>query len=128
MNTLPKIARYLLGFILVIFGLNGFLNFLPAPELGNAAGAFLGALAASGYVLPIVKFVEVVVGVLLLANRFVPIALVVLVPISVNIVAFHAVLDPAGIAIAALVALLNVYLLLVNIDTYRPLLRAQPTA
>jgi len=121
-------ARYLLGLILFVFGLNGFLNFLPAPELPAAAGAFLGALVEAGYVLPIVKFFEVVIGVLLLAGRFVPLALVMLVPISINIVALHVALDPAGGAPAYLVGLLNVALLFAHRDAFAPLLQAKTPA
>lgn len=124
MSKFPLIARYLLGTILLVFGLNGFLNFLPAPELPEAAGAFFGALIETGYMMHLVKSVEVIVAVLLLSNRFVPLALVMLVPISINILAFHLVLAPAGIGPGALVFILNIYLLFVNIDSYRPMLKA----
>ena len=120
-------ARYLLGLILVVFGLNGFLNFLPAPELPAAAGAFFGALAETGYMLPMLKFFEVAIGVMLLAGRFVPLALVMLVPISLNIVAFHIALAPAG-APGYLVGVLNIFLLFVYRDVYAPLLQPKTPA
>jgi len=114
MNTvtgkLPAAARILLGLILLVFGLNGFLQFLPMPPLPDAAGAFLGGLAATGYMFPLIKGVEVLVGAALLLNRFVPLALTVLAPISVNIVAFHLFLDPKGLALPIIVGALNVVL------------------
>jgi len=125
MSKLPLVARYLLGIVLLVFGLNGFLNFLPAPELPEAAGAFFGALIETGYMMHLVKGVEVIVAVLLLSNRFVSLALVMFVPISINILAFHLVLAPAGIGPGALVFILNIYLLFVNIDSYRPMLKAK---
>ena len=115
-------ARLLLGFALVLFGLNGFFQFMPQPALPEPAMEFLGALLATGYLMFIVKAIEIGVGVLLLANRFVPLALVLLAPISVNITAFHLFLDPAGIGGAALVTLLNVYLLFAYRKHYKPIL------
>ncbi len=123
MSKLPMIARYLLGFILFVFGLNGFIGFLPAPELAGPAADFFGTIMES-HVWTLVKGFEVIIGLMLLTGRFVPLALVMLVPISLNIVTFHLALDPANIAPGALVAILNVYLLFANIDVYRPLLRA----
>ena len=91
---LPTAARLVLGVVFVVFGLNGFLGFLPQPPVPEAAGAFLGALAQAGYVFPLVKAIEVAAGLMLLSNRFVPFALVLLAPIVVNIVAFHFLLAP----------------------------------
>ena len=91
----------------------------------EAALSFLGALFATGYLMVIVQTIEIVVGVLLLANRFVPLALVLLAPISVNIITFHLFLDPASIGAAALVTLLNGYLLFVYRSHYKPILNAK---
>ena len=124
-NKIQTAARILLGIVLLVFGLNGFLQFLPAPELPEAAMSFFGALMATGYLLPLVKAIEVIVGVMLLANRFTPLALVLLAPISVNIVAFHLFLAPAGIGPAALVAVLNLYLLIANRDVFKSILATQ---
>ncbi|GIV57353.1 MAG: hypothetical protein KatS3mg042_0266 [Rhodothermaceae bacterium] len=118
-------ARYVLGLMLVVFGLNGFLQFLPMPTPPEAAGRFLGAMIETGYLLPLVKLVELTVGVLLLANRFVPLALVLLAPVSVNIIAFHLFLDPAGIAAGAVVFVLNVFLLFAYKPVYEPMLQAK---
>ncbi|WP_437985130.1 hypothetical protein [Sorangium sp. So ce117] len=66
----------LFGFMLFVFGLNGFLGFIPPPGVPERAAAFLDALTAMGYMVPLIKRVEVAAGALLLANRFVPLALV----------------------------------------------------
>ena len=106
----PHAARVLLGLIFFVFGLNGFLQFLPSPPQPESAVAFVGGLAAAGYIFPLVKGIEVVAGALLLANRFVPLALTVLAPIVVNIVAFHVLLAPAGAPLALLVLTLQLWL------------------
>ncbi|HUP56730.1 MAG TPA: acyltransferase [Bdellovibrionota bacterium] len=81
--------RWLLGTIFFVFGLNGFLQFLPAPPLPESAGAFLGALAGSGYFFPVLKGTEVLAGLALLSGIGAPVALVVLAPISIQIFLFH---------------------------------------
>lgn len=125
------VARLVLGLILLVFGLNGFLGFIPQPPAPEAGGAFLGALAASGYVMTLVKAIEVVVGVLLLAGFFVPLAAVVFMPIAVNIFLYHAVLDPSmpGMAVAAVVFGLTAFLLWAYRGHFAPLreARAVPT-
>lgn len=127
-RTFVRTARILLGLVLVAFGLNGFVSFLPQPDLPEPAGRFIGALVESGYLFQLTHAVELIVGVLLLIRRYVPLALVVLAPISVNIAAFHLALDPAGfIGPAALVALLNLYLLFAYRPAYAPLLRSRVT-
>jgi hypothetical protein len=100
-------ARILLGLIFFVFGLNGFLGFIPQPPAPERAAAFMGALAATGYMFPLIKGVEVIGGALLLSNRFVPLALIILAPNVVNIVLFHAVLAPGGLGIAFLVLALE---------------------
>ena len=110
MQKLPLIARILLGLIFFVFGLNGFLQFLPMPPLPDQAGAFMGGLAASGYFFPLLKGTEVICGLLLLTGMFVPLALVVLAPIVINIFAFHADLAADGLALTVLIRALEVYL------------------
>ena len=129
MSKVVTVARYLLGVLLLVLGLNGFLGFIPQPPPPADGGAFLGALADGG-VMPIVKAFEVVVGALLLAGRFVPLALVMLVPITVNIVLYHLRFDPASGVGAYLVAALHVVLLWGYRAHLAPLLaaRAEPLA
>src|ERR1700749_527838 len=93
MRTASVIARYLAGVIFLVFGLNGFLNFIPLPPPGGIAGQFMGALYASHYLWIIFAF-QVVAAILLLANCYVPLAVAVLAPVIVNILVFHALMDP----------------------------------
>ena len=105
MRTASVIARYLAGVIFLVFGLNGFLNFIPMPPPGGIAGQFMGALDASHYLWVIFAF-QVVAGILLLVNRYVPFAVAVLAPVIVNILTFHALMAPSGLPLAVVVAVL----------------------
>ena len=106
MKILVLIARLLLGLISVVFGLNGFLNFLSmGPMPTGLAGQFIGALVLSHYYW-VVAALQIVGGVLLLVNRFVPLALVLLGPVIVNIICYHVFLNPTGAVPAALATVL----------------------
>jgi len=106
MKIVILIARILLGLIFVVFGLNGFLNFLSMWLMPTGlAGHFIGVLFMSHYYW-IVAGLQVIGGLLLLVNRFVPLALVLLGPIIVNILLYHLFLNPAGIGVAILVTIL----------------------
>lgn len=103
-------ARLALGLLFGVFGLNGFLNFLPMPPPEGDAGAFMGALAATGYMFPLIKGTEVVAAALLLTGRAPALALLLLAPIVVNIIAFHAFLAPAGLVTGLLALGLGLFL------------------
>ena len=118
-------ARLLLGAIFTVFGLNGFFHFLPQPPPSGMAAVFLGGLSASGYMFPLIKGTEVIVGLLLLSNRFVPLALTVLAPVVVNIVAFHAFLAPGGMVIPLVVTSLGVYLAYTERAVFAPFFQAR---
>src|SRR6267378_2840509 len=106
MKIVTTIARLLLGLVFVVFGLNGFLNFISmGPMPSGLAGQFIGALALSHYFW-VVAALQVAGGALLLVNRFVPLGLVLLGPVIVNIVLYHVFLNPSGIALAVVVVIL----------------------
>ncbi len=117
-------ARIVLGLIFFVFGLNGFLGFIPQPPMEGGAAAFMGALAATGYMFPLIKGTEVVAGLLLLGNRYVPLALVLLAPVVVNIVAFHTVLAPPNPVTFLVLGLLG-FLAWAYRDSYRGVLAAK---
>lgn len=84
MKIASTIARYLAGVIFLVFGLNGFLNFIPLPPPAGIAGQFMAALYISHYLWMIFAF-QLIAGILLLVNRYVPLALAMLAPVIVNI-------------------------------------------
>lgn len=129
----PVVARVLLGLLFMVTGLNGFLNFLPQPPadaMPEGAMAFAGALQSSGYMFPMIMGTQLLCGVLLVTGLFVPLGLVLLAPVVVNIVAFHVFLAPSGLAIAVVVAVVEVYLVWAYRRAFRPMLamRAKPGA
>lgn len=123
-SSAPHLARYLLGTLFFVFGLNGFLGFLPTPPLNEASASFMGALAATGYMFPLIKGTEVVAGAMLLGGRFVPLALTLLAPVVVNIALFHIALVP-GLPMVALLLALQTYLAYAYRDAFRGVLDPQ---
>ena len=105
MKILNILSRFLLGLIFLIFGLNGFLHFIPMPLPSGVAGQFFGALFVSNY-LVLIFGLQVISGALLLVNRFVPLALTILAAIIVNILLFHISMNPAGLGLAVFAAIL----------------------
>jgi putative oxidoreductase len=105
MKIVTLIARILLGLIFLMFGLNGFLHFIPAPMPTGVAGQYIGALFVSHYAV-LVFLLQVIGGVLLLANRFVPLAIALLAPIIVNILLFHVSMAREGIPLALITTVL----------------------
>jgi uncharacterized membrane protein YphA (DoxX/SURF4 family) len=105
MKITGAIARILLGVIFLVFGLNGFLQFIKMPPPTGVALQFTGALIAS-HEIAVIMLLQVIGAVLLLINRFVPLALLLLGPVIVNIVLFHAFMAPNGLPMALIVSVL----------------------
>jgi len=94
---------------------------MPIPELPADASSFMSSLKATGYVLPVLGFLEVVIGLMLVVNKAVAFALLLLAPISVNILLFHLFLDLPGLAGAIVIAIINIVLIYKHWKVYRPL-------
>jgi putative oxidoreductase len=120
MKALNLIARILMGLIFVVFGLNGFLHFLPQPPMPDAAKSFFGGLAATGYMLPLLFVAQMLGGGLILLGM-VPLGLLILAPVIVNIIAFHVFLAPDGLPLALVVAGLALFLAWTHREAYAPL-------
>ena len=123
----PVVARTVLGAIFFTSGLNWFLNFMPAPPPTGRAADFFAGLHASGYLLPLLRSTELAAGFSLLAGRFVPLALTILAPVVVNIIAFHLFLAPETIPVPLAVVGLGLYLAWTERAAFSPLFRARGT-
>ncbi len=117
-------ARVLLGLVFVVFGLNGFFHFIEPPEMNEAAGALMGALVGTGYFMAVVKLVEVVSGVMILTDKYLPLGLVLLAPVSVNILLFHLFLDRSGLGMAIVIVVAQLFLAWAYRDSFSGVLRA----
>jgi uncharacterized membrane protein YphA (DoxX/SURF4 family) len=112
MGIVTLLARLLLGLVFTVFGANGFFHFLPMPPMQGKPLDLIMALVNSGYLMQVVFTVQIVCGVLLLLGLFVPLALVLLAPIIVNIVLFHAMLEaPQTLVVPLVVTALELFLI-----------------
>ena len=121
MNKVTLVVRLLFGLMLVVFGLNGFLNFLPPPPMGPEAGAFMGALVSTKFYFPVVKTIEVLSGIAFLTNKKVAFAAIAVFPVMVAAFLFHLGLDPGGIGGAAAGLTFNIVLIVSNKEKYLPM-------
>ena len=119
----PAIVRTLMGLGFTAFGVIGLFHLMPQPKtLPPGVAEFMGGLQASRYFLPLLFATQLLVGILLLFNLFVPLALVLIMPVLVNIILYHIFLDPSGIVPGAILMAFDLYLAWVYRKAYRPLL------
>jgi uncharacterized membrane protein YphA (DoxX/SURF4 family) len=119
-------AQIILGLMFTVFGLNGFFNFIPMPkEIPEASMKFAGALMATGYFFPFLKGLEVLCGLLLLSGFYSALALVILAPITINILLFHAFLDPSGTLMGVVIIILQLIAAYGHKQKYSALLKAK---
>jgi len=118
---LSMILRILLGLILVVFGANHIYSFMPAMVLPTPAGNFMMAMMATGYFFKFVGITQLIVGLLLITNKWVPFALIVLASMAINMLFFHLFLAPAAIGPAAIVSLITILLIYDNWASYKTL-------
>ncbi len=118
-----RVAQALLGIPLLLAGLNKFFEFYD-PNNAELLAEVINSLVATGYLIPFIAAVEIAGGLLLLVNRFVGLALIILFPITINIFLVHAVWDPATVALGAILLVLNVVLMISYYEKhYRQLLQ-----
>jgi uncharacterized membrane protein YphA (DoxX/SURF4 family) len=132
LRFLPPVARVLMGLVFFVFGLNGFFHFMPEPKeaMPEGATALMTGFLKSGYMMPLISGTETLVGLLLLINCFVPLALAFIAPVIVNIICFHLVLMPSTIVPGIVVLVLELYLAWAYRQVFKPMLawRVKPRA
>lgn len=122
-STFTKILSFLLALILLLHGLNIFihLDFLPLPEIPDHANDFMNSLSATGYVLQALGVLEIFIALLLISRKWVPFALLLSAPISINVLLFHVFLNMSHILIAIIIVGINIVLIYKHWKAYRPL-------
>lgn len=125
MRILTTILGRVFGLFWLVFGLNGLFHFFPIPAPPQESAYFMEALARTGYALPLIYGLEVVGGLLLLLGGWQALALLLLAPVTANIILYDMVLNPAGLAIGIAVAAIHIFLLWRCRAAYTPLLQYQ---
>lgn len=120
-STFTNLLRIILALLLIVFGANKFFAFLPLFDMPVAAANFMESLHSTGYVLYFVASLEIIIGLLLLFRTWVPFALLLLAPISVNIFLFHLFLDISDIAFAIVIVAINIILIYKYWKSYKQL-------
>ncbi len=118
-------ARWLTGVIFLVFGANKFLNFIPMPEPPPAELAVFQGFMASKYLMPLIGLVEIVAGLLFIINRYVALGLVIIAPIVVNIVLFHAFLGPEGLPMGIFLLVATGFLFLFHKEKFQGVIAAK---
>ena len=126
MRKAVLVIRILLGFVFVVFGLNGILHFMPTPPMPPSDAATFATIMAAHKWMTVVALLQVIGGLLLLVGRYVPLGLTILAPILVNIVLFHLLLEPKGIAAGVVCTVLELFLLFAYRRSFRGLFEADP--
>jgi putative oxidoreductase len=119
MNIVIIITRVLLGLPFLIFGLNHFFPFIPHPPMDGVALDYMMGLTKVGYFWPLLRGLEILIGISLISGRFVPLALAVLVPISLHILFFHAFVLLANLPLAIIILILHIFLIVKYWDYYQ---------
>ena len=122
MKIASIIVRTLMGLLLLFASIVFLFKLVPQPELTGAVKVFNDGMAASVYLMPLVKVIELLCGIAFIAGRFVPLAIVVIAPIVVNILLFHVFLGPEGLPVAIFLFLGNLFLAYVYRKNFEPLL------
>lgn len=122
MKKATTIARILLGAIFTLFSLMYFFNMMPAQEMHGATATFMTGLFSSGYMMTLVKAIELICGIALITGQFVPLTTVVIFPITLNIFLFHAFLEPASVAMSIVLLALNLFLAYTQKEHYQLIL------
>ena len=121
MRIATIIIRSLIGLLLLFASISYFLHLFPEPPLAGNMKIFNDGLKASGYLIPLVKTIELICGLSFIIGKFNKITFILLMPISVNIICTHIFLAPEGIPVAAFLFLGNVFLLFTKWDSYKGL-------
>ena len=106
MRIAAIVARYLMGFLFTVFGLNGFLHFIPQPPPAEPLALQYMTVMVMSHYFVLVFLLQLVSGIMLLTNRFVALAITLLAPIIVNILLFHALMNPEGLGLGVIVTIL----------------------
>lgn len=111
MKNLTLITRFVMGIMLIVFGANKFFHFMPMPELSGGAANLMSAFVSAGYFMPILGVIMLLTGLSILFNKYSALMLLVMAPITVNILLFHLILDPVNMMMGVILGVLHVIMI-----------------
>ena len=117
------VLRTLMGLLFLFSSIPYFFNLMEPPELEGAMKTLVDGMVASGFLLTLVKLVELVCGVAFVIGRFVPLTTVIIAPVIVNILLVHIFIDATTLPVAIFLVVANSFVAYQNWDAYKPLLR-----
>lgn len=124
MKIAAIIVRTLMGLLFIFASVAYFTNLVPPPDnLPERLKTFNDGIAASGYLMALIKGTELICGIALVAGRFVPLALVILSPIIINILFVHLILERSGLPVAIFLVVANIFLAYYYRDSFKELLK-----
>ncbi len=121
--SLTKLSYWFLGGIFLVFGMNGYLHFIPMPPLEGPALTVMAGLMSTGYFIHLLKLTEIICGLLLLLGIYIPLVLIILAPVVLNIFLFHLFLAPSGLVLASVITLAYLYIVYTKYDVLSKLLK-----
>jgi uncharacterized membrane protein YphA (DoxX/SURF4 family) len=113
-----------MGLLFIFASVTVLFNLVPQPELKGNTKIFMDGINASRYLLPLIKITELFCGIAFLTGYFVPLATVVIAPVTISILLFHIFVDPSGLPVAILLVLANIFLAYANWEKFTPILEA----
>jgi uncharacterized membrane protein YphA (DoxX/SURF4 family) len=125
MKIAAVIIRILMGLLFLFSSVVVLFKLMPVPDTQGNVKLFNEGLAASGYLVPLLKVIELTCAIAFLSGRFVPLATVVIFPVTVNILFFHAFLSPEGLPVALFLLLGNLFLAFYYRKNYQTLVLAK---
>ncbi|MGE4170207.1 MAG: DoxX family membrane protein [Candidatus Margulisiibacteriota bacterium] len=128
LNKLALVSRVLLGAIYVFFGLNGLLHFLPMPPLPEATAKFFEGMMVTRYFFPLLASTQVLGGLMILTGIAAPLGLIILAPVTLNIVLFHVFMTPGlnNLVMPGVMVLFQAIAAYAHLDVYKPLFACIP--
>jgi uncharacterized membrane protein YphA (DoxX/SURF4 family) len=111
MKIATIIIRTLIGFLLLFASISFFLKLMPEPTTTGDFKAFQLGLIASSYLMPLAKSIELLCGLAFVTGRYVALANILIMPITLNILFINFFLDPSGMPIALFMFLGNLFLI-----------------
>jgi len=122
-NKVLFVVSLLFGLMMINSGLNKFFNYMPMPEVPEAAGNLMYAFVQSGWLFPLVALAEIIGGALFITNRFRALGAIVILPITMGILLFNVVLAPNGIILAVVLFAINIWVIVENRNNYLPMIQ-----